>query len=97
MIHAANGITEQSFTRTETDLTVTLDSHVFNLVRQYDSLNASTVNGQSSFGNGWRLANRDVNHETDVPPTGREEFGVVNSFRVGTRLYLTLPAGERVG
>jgi YD repeat-containing protein len=38
-----------------------------------------------------------VNVEIDVPPTGREEFGVVNSFRVGTRLYLTLPTGERVG
>ena len=41
-----------------------------------------------SFGNGWRLANRDVNLETNVSSDG---------FRVGTRLYLTLPTGERVG
>jgi len=29
--------------------------------------------------------------------SGRENLGVYNPFRVGTRLYLTLPNGERVG
>ena len=93
IVEVRSAVKTQQFTRTETDLTVTLDGHLFNLIRQYDSLSASTVNGQSSFGNGWRLANRDVNLETNLEPrTSNPE-----PFRVGTRVYLTLPTGERVG
>src|SRR5262249_39967083 len=49
------------------------------------------------FGFGWRLANRDTLIETNVPATGQEAQGVFNPFRTGTRLYLTLPDGRRVG
>ncbi|HND56842.1 MAG TPA: hypothetical protein PLV92_30695, partial [Pirellulaceae bacterium] len=52
---------------------------------------------QSTFGGGWRLANRDAAIETTVPPTGRESLGVFNPLREGSRVYVTLPDGHRVG
>jgi YD repeat-containing protein len=62
------------------------------LTRVYDSL------GQvGTFGAGWRLATVDSQVQVDVAETGREAFGVYNPFRVGTRVYLTTPTGERVG
>ena len=64
------------------------------IVRQYDSLEAGQV---GTFGYGWRLATADTDVETNVPLTGRENLGVYNPFRVGTRLYLNLPDGSRVG
>src|SRR5262249_43959397 len=45
----------------------------------------------------WRLVNREVDLQTDVPPTGHEAQGMFNPFRVGTRVYVTLPDGRRVG
>jgi YD repeat-containing protein len=77
-----------------TDLTVQLGGVTVSLVRQYDSLTA----GQSgTFGYGWRLANTDFDIQTTVAPTGLEAEGVYNPFSIGTRLYLTLPDGSRVG
>jgi YD repeat-containing protein len=82
------------YLRTETDITVQLGGATVSLTRQYDSL----AQGQSgTFGFGWRLVNRDVNVQTNVPATGHESQGIYNPFRVGTRLYLTLPDGSRVG
>jgi YD repeat-containing protein/VCBS repeat-containing protein len=78
----------------ESDLSLTLDGVAIDLVRQYDSL---AVANEGSFGTGWRLALRDVDLQTDVPLTGRESAGVANAFSVGTRVYLSLPSGERVG
>ncbi len=77
-----------------TDLTVQLGGATISLVRQYDSLEA---NQSGTFGYGWRLANTDVDIQTDVPPTGLESSGIYNPFQVGTRLYLTLPNGARAG
>ncbi|MDH5639643.1 MAG: putative Ig domain-containing protein, partial [Nitrospira sp.] len=101
LIEINSAVKTAQFTHSEMDLTVTLDGHVFDLVRQYDSLEASTVTGQSqslaaggSFGNGWRLANRDVNLETNASALTPDSSP---AFRAGTRLYLTLPTGERVG
>ncbi len=82
------------FRRTGTDLTVTLGGVSMDLVRSYDSLQADQ---SSSFGLGWRLANRDVMLQSDVPATGHEAVGLFNPFRIGTRVYLTLPDGRRVG
>jgi len=82
------------YLRTETDLSVVLAGSVFNLVRSYDSLTA----GQSgTFGYGWRLAIQDTDVQTTVLPTGHESTGIYNPFRIGTRVYLTLPTGQRVG
>ncbi|MDH5668993.1 MAG: putative Ig domain-containing protein, partial [Nitrospira sp.] len=105
LIEVNSAVKTGQFTHHETDLTVTLDGHVFNLVRQYDSL-TSVLSPQSSalsFGNGWRLANRDLYLETNASPAPRGvgDAGLTPdsspAFRTGTRLYLTLPDGERVG
>ena len=52
---------------------------------------------QGSFGYGWSLNLRDVRIETDVPLTGSEASGVYNPLRLGSRLYIDTPTGERVG
>lgn len=91
-----------AYTRTQTDLSITFSSpytpnptpYTKNLVRTYSSLNSDEV---GSFGNGWQWATLDTNIQTNVPLTGRESLGVYEPFRVGTRLYLTTPSGERVG
>ena len=82
------------YLRTETDITVQLGGATVSLTRQYDSL---AQNQSSTFGFGWRLVNQDVNIQTNVPPTGHESQGIYNPFRVGTRVYVTLPDGSRVG
>jgi YD repeat-containing protein len=72
-----NTATKSSFTRQETDLTVTLGDMPIALTRQYD---AST--GQWTFGYDPHL---QVNVAENAPLT------------VGSRLYLTMPSGERLG
>jgi hypothetical protein len=94
LIEIASATKPGQFVRRETDLSVTLDGVTLDLVREYDSL--ATAN-PGSFGPGWRLALRDLDLQTDVPATGREASGAVNPFSLGTRVYLTLPTGERVG
>src|SRR5439155_126001 len=64
------------------------------LVREYNSLTADT---DGRFGPGWRLVNRDVDLQTDAALTGREQYGIYSALRLGSRLYLTLPTGERAG
>ncbi len=82
------------YLNTVTDLTTDLGGVSVSIVRQYDSLEAGQMD---TFGYGWRFVNRDSDIETNVPLTGREYLGVYNPFRVGTRLYLNLPDGSRVG
>ena len=78
----------------QADLTVTINGHAVSVVRQYNSL-AATESG--TFGNGWRLMLRDTDVVTNIPETGGEALGVFNPMRTGSRVYLTLPTGERVG
>ncbi|MBF2017605.1 MAG: beta-propeller fold lactonase family protein [Rivularia sp. T60_A2020_040] len=80
-----NSTNKTAYTRSETDLTYNFSSLPLNLTRTYNSLD-----------NSWRF-NTDTNIQTNVPLTGREDLGVYEPFRVGTRLYLTTPTGERVG
>src|SRR5262249_47619988 len=82
------------YVRSDTDLSVSLGGVTVNLVRTYDSLSRNVA---GSIGNGWRLANIDTDIQTSVLPTGREEFGTYNPFTEGTRVYLTLPNGQRIG
>jgi YD repeat-containing protein len=94
IVEADTAARPTQYLRSETDLSVTLAGSVFNLVRTYDSLDA----GQSgTFGYGWRLASQDTDIQTTVLPTGHESTGIFNPFRVGSRVYLTLPTGQRVG
>ncbi len=82
------------YTRVETDLGVTLDGVHFDLVRSYDSLASAAV---ASVGHGWRMTLLDFNIETNAATTGRESAGVFEPLVKGSRLYLTLPGGSRVG
>jgi choice-of-anchor A domain-containing protein/RHS repeat-associated protein len=63
--------------------------------RSYDTLNAGV---QGDFGNGWSLNLPHVSIQSDVDPSGEYAFiGAYNGFYVGTRVYVTLPSGEKVG
>jgi subtilase family serine protease len=84
----------ERYAREETDFNATLAGHALDFTRRYDSQAADL---EGSFGFGWRLAFRDVSLVTDLPGTGRESFGAYAPLREGTRLFLTLPSGERAG
>lgn len=83
-----------AYRATYVDLAVNLGGIPVELTRAYDSL-ARDVSGR--LGSGWRLVNREVGIETNVPSTGRETLGVFNALGDGVRLYLTIPSGQRVG
>ena len=78
---------------TETDAVFDLGGVSVPLVRGYDSLDPSG----GRFGPGWRLVGRDVGLQIGVAATGRESSGVYSPLEDGTRAYLTLPTGARVG
>ncbi|MEM6402893.1 MAG: putative Ig domain-containing protein, partial [Cyanobacteria bacterium P01_D01_bin.116] len=80
-----NSTAKTAYTRTETDLTYNFSEVPLNINRTYNSLD-----------NTWRFST-DTDIQTNVALTGREELGVYEPYRVGTRLYLTTPTGERVG
>ena len=40
---------------------------------------------------------RDTSLEVDVPDLGLADFGLHSAFRDGTRVYVSLPGGKRVG
>ncbi|HND23400.1 MAG TPA: putative Ig domain-containing protein, partial [Rhodocyclaceae bacterium] len=78
--------------RNEADFSWSVGGHTLDFLRSYDSLNTSVA---GSFGNGWRLSFRDVDLQTDVALTGREDAGELGTFQDGQRVVLTLPSGER--
>ena len=78
--------------RNEADFSWSVGGHTLDFLRSYDSLNTSVA---GSFGNGWRLSFRDVDLQTDVALTGREDAGELGTFQDGQRVILTLPSGER--
>ncbi|WP_404783509.1 putative Ig domain-containing protein [Altericista sp. CCNU0014] len=89
-----SAVKSAQYVKVQTDLSVNLGGTTLNLVRAYDSLNATDA---GEFGYGWCLANAETNLQTNVPLTGQEQFGIYSPLQEGTRLYLTLPTGERVG
>ena len=54
-----------------------------------------SANHSASFGLGWKLAQRDVDLKTNVPLTGMESAGVYSPLQEGSRVYISLPNGER--
>ena len=77
----------------DTDLTVTLGDTTIDLVRRYDSFQQDE---RGSFGYGWTLANSDFDLQSGEQGIGNREGGIT-PLRDGSRVYLTLPDGERVG
>src|SRR5262249_10961124 len=77
-----------------TDLSLPVSGIPITVSRTYDTLNAAQ---SEDFGHGWRLEFRNTDLRTSVEKTGLEEDGIYNPFRVGTRVYVTLPGGRREG
>lgn len=94
IVEINSAVKPSQYLNAQSDLSLTLGGIDLNLVRTYDSLNADET---GLFGAGWHLTNLESQIQTNVPLTGSEATGVYNPFRQGTRLYLTAPAGERIG
>jgi RHS repeat-associated protein len=88
------GLKLGNFTLAFTDLTVPVSGIPITVTRTYDTLNA---NSSRDFGYGWSLDYRDTHLRTSIPKTGDEANGIFNAFRDGTRVYVTLPGGQREG
>ncbi|MEO8428057.1 MAG: putative Ig domain-containing protein, partial [Verrucomicrobiota bacterium] len=81
-----------AFVRTETDVSATLAGLTIPIVRRYSSLNATQ---DSLFGLGWQFVLAEARFAANVPATGREADGIYSAFTRNTRVYVTLPNGER--
>jgi hypothetical protein len=82
-----------------TDLTIPLAGIPIQIHRTYDTLNSQR---SGDFGFGWQLSVSQPNLRESVRVTDAERSGLAamfasNPFRDGTRVYLTTPAGRRVG
>jgi len=64
------------------------------IVRTYDTLRSDR---DGDFGFGWRMEYRSTDLRTSLPPTGLEDLGIYTPFKSGTKVYLTLPGGQRQG
>ncbi|MBE9061400.1 putative Ig domain-containing protein [cf. Phormidesmis sp. LEGE 11477] len=85
-----------NFTLSFTDMELPVSGIPVTVTRTYDSLNASETD---DFGYGWRLEFRDTDLRTSL---GRDEqyetFGIRSqAFDEETKVYITLPGGQRQG
>ena len=98
VVHAAGDLKLGNFQLSFTDLTIPVGGIPINVTRTYDSLNAPY---EDDFGFGWRLEFRDTDLRTSVTEdavlAGVELPNPEAAFEEGTRVYLTLPGGEREG
>jgi len=76
-----------------TDLSVPLAGIPIDVLRRYNTFD-SRINGD--FGYGWSLRYREADIRETVPDTGSDIF-TATPIRVGTRVYINNPQGERVG
>jgi len=82
-----------------TDLSIPLAGIPIQIRRTYDTLNAAR---SGDFGYGWTLGIAQASLRESVRVTEAERSGITAifgaaPFRPGTRVYLTTPAGRRVG
>ena len=92
VVHVEGNLKLGNFTVSFTDVTVPVFGVPITVSRTYDTLTASQ---SSDFGFGWRLEFRNMNLRTSVAASRFEEFGIFNPFKVGSRVYVTLPGGNR--
>ncbi len=76
------------------DLSIDLAGFPLRFVRVYDSIDAE-LDGELGFG--WSLQLQDTDIGETVPDTGVLGLFGSTPFRVGTRVYVTAPTGERLG
>ncbi len=93
-VNVAQNLKLGNFTLSFTDLIVPVAGIPITVTRTYDTL---TANQSDDFGFGWRLEFRDVDLRTSVAKTGDEADGFFNPFGERTKVYLTLPGGQREG
>ena len=95
-VNVAGDLKIGNFTLSFTDLSIPVSGIPVTLTRTYDSLNA---NNQDQLGYGWRLEYRDTDLRTSVHPTtpDEQEAGIFNAYRTGSKVYITLPGGQREG
>ncbi|MEM6251324.1 MAG: DUF4114 domain-containing protein [Cyanobacteria bacterium P01_D01_bin.156] len=80
------------FTQTFTDLSIPLTGIPITVSRTYSSFNTQH---SDDFGYGWSLDLQDAQIRESVPDTGG--FFSATPFKVGSRVTLTSPDGERIG
>src|SRR5262249_3252092 len=76
------------------DLSIPVTGIPITITRTYDTLQSDR---SQDFGFGWRLEFADTDLRTSVGKTGFEEDGLFNPFRDRTRVYVTVPGGQREG
>ncbi|WP_051039833.1 RHS repeat-associated core domain-containing protein [Synechococcus sp. PCC 7336] len=93
-VNVAGGLKQGNFQLSFTDLQIPLTGIPISVTRTYDSLNASS---SDDFGFGWRLEFRDTDLRTSLGPDELfEQLGIRSqAFDDRTRVYITLPGGER--
>jgi RHS repeat-associated protein len=94
IVHVEGDLKLGNFTLSYTDLAVPVLGVPIAVSRTYDTLTARQT---TDFGFGWRLEFRNMNLRTSVAPSRLEDYGIFNPFQVGSRVYLTLPGGNRQG
>ena len=83
-----------NFTLSFADVTLPAAGLPLTVTRTYDTLRADKA---GDFGYGWRLEYRDTDLRTTLGTSGLEDLGIFPAFRPGTKVYLTLPGGQREG
>ena len=92
IVHVAGDLKLGNFNLAFTDLTVPVFGVPITVARTYDTLTATR---SGDFGFGWRLEFRNMNLRTSVTPSHLEEYGIFNPFQAGSRVYVSLPGGNR--
>lgn len=92
VVHVTGNAKLGNFAVEYTDVSLPLAGIPITVKRKYDSLNASR---SGDFGYGWSLGVQDADISETIPQTG-SGFGSA-PFKVGARVYLTAPDGQRIG
>lgn len=92
VVHVTGNAKLGNFAVEYTDVSIPLAGIPITVKRKYDSLNATR---SGDFGYGWSLGVQDAEISETIPQTG-SGFGSA-PFKVGARVYLTAPDGQRIG
>lgn len=96
IVSVADQLKLGNFQLSFTDLTIPVTGIPISVTRTYDTLTSNTTD---DFGYGWRLEFRDTDLRTSLPQDETfEQLGIRTvGFEADTRVYITLPGGQRQG